>query len=543
MKKFLGVLAALVLSQAMVAAETMDLGQLLTQAENNNPNVVQLKQQINMLKSQGDALYGIYDTHLNMTAGLNFQKNQVTGIEAEKMTMLSGSLGWNKKMENGISLGLSADTNFQNTTYTGALAAFGLPSDLATSKIGANFSMPLSQNSGGILDRLMIESTLNQINQQKISLEQKLRDERYNVYQAYLQAQLTMRLIKLRQETLERNKEYEKTKPALMIKAALDILHEQGQVFEVRIPKTKAGTISGYFNDTTIAASAIARENGKHPAIYTTLNPVSPDIIARSENRLSVFDPRTSSTTADSEVLRRRWMAVDLDPVRPSGISSTDEEVSAAAEVGGLIVEWLYTLGWPLPLQACSGNGWHLLYRVDLPNDDTSRTNIEFALKTLSYLFSTDKINVDTTVFNASRVWKVYGTISAKGSHTSSRPHRVATIREMPEELILVDPGKIDHLASGLRDAKSDEFKDYTGEYISDMVKWLSDRGQTVVSGPRPMFGNEGQKWIISRCPFNPSHAEPMVGLAANRPVFRCLHNSCSAFKWKEFREKIDPTI
>jgi outer membrane protein TolC len=209
MKKFLGVLAALVLSQAMVAAETMDLGQLLTQAENNNPNVVQLKQQINMLKSQGDALYGIYDTHLNMTAGLNFQKNQVTGIEAEKMTMLSGSLGWNKKMENGISLGLSADTNFQNTTYTGALAAFGLPSDLATSKIGANFSMPLSQNSGGILDRLMIESTLNQINQQKISLEQKLRDERYNVYQAYLQAQLTMRLIKLRQETLERNKEYE----------------------------------------------------------------------------------------------------------------------------------------------------------------------------------------------------------------------------------------------------------------------------------------------------------------------------------------------
>ena len=205
-------------------------------------------------------------------------------------------------------------------------------------------------------------------------------------------------------------------------------------------------------------------------------------------------------------------------------------------------MEWLCTLGWPLPLQACSGNGWHLLYRIDLPNDDTSRTNIEFALKTLSYLFSTDKINVDTTVFNASRVWKIYGTISAKGSHTSSRPHRVATIREMPEELILVDPGKIDHLASGLRDAKSDEFKDYTGEYISDMVKWLSDRGQTVVSGPRPMFGNEGQKWIISRCPFNPSHAEPMVGLVANRPVFRCLHNSCSAFKWKEFREKIDPT-
>ena len=33
-----------------------------------------------------------------------------------------------------------------------------------------------------------------------------------------------------------------------------------------------------------------------------------------------------------------------------------------------------------------------------------------------------------------------------------------------------------------------------------------------------------------------------MVGLVANRPVFRCLHDSCSAYRWREFREKIDPT-
>jgi len=33
-----------------------------------------------------------------------------------------------------------------------------------------------------------------------------------------------------------------------------------------------------------------------------------------------------------------------------------------------------------------------------------------------------------------------------------------------------------------------------------------------------------------------------MVGLVNNRAVFRCLHHSCSAFRWKEFREKIDPT-
>jgi outer membrane protein TolC len=170
---------------------------------------VQIKQQIETLKAQTQMLYGIYDTKLNFNAGVNLQKNQVTGFEPENMTVLSTGLGWNKKLENGIQFGLSGDLSYQHSKYTPALAAFGLPSDLATSKVGASLSMPLAQNSGGILDRLMIESTLNQLNQQKISLEQKLRDERFNVYYAYLQAQLVMRHIKLRKETLDRNKEYE----------------------------------------------------------------------------------------------------------------------------------------------------------------------------------------------------------------------------------------------------------------------------------------------------------------------------------------------
>jgi len=209
MKKILIIVGLLLLSTNGLKAETMDLGQLLTQAENNNPGIVQIKQQIETLKIQTQSLYSLYDTKLNFNAGANLQKNQVTGFEPENMTVLSTGLGWNKKLENGIQFGLSGDLSYQHSKYTPALAAFGLPSDLATSKVGASLSMPLAQNSGGILDRLLIESTLNQLNQQKISLEQKLRDERFNVYYAYLQAQLVMRHIKLRKETLDRNKEYE----------------------------------------------------------------------------------------------------------------------------------------------------------------------------------------------------------------------------------------------------------------------------------------------------------------------------------------------
>ncbi len=334
-------------------------------------------------------------------------------------------------------------------------------------------------------------------------------------------------------------KEYETTKPALLIKATLDLLHEPGSVFEVRVPKTKAGTISGYFNDTAIAAALVAKENGKHQSIYVTINPVNPDLLARSHNQLTYGSFLTSS---DGDVVRRRWFLMDFDPIRPAGISSSEEELLWSRNKADFVVDWLTSIGWPEPIRADSGNGVHVMYRVDEPNDDAARIDFECALKMLSSLFTDEQVKVDVTVFNASRVWKVYGTVSTKGSDTPDRPHRVAMITKIPRELKLLTREQIENVARPIRDAKSEEYRDMTGEFITDMSDWLDKRGQTIVSGPRPMFGNEGQKWIISRCPFNETHQNPMVGLVNNRPVYRCLHDSCSANRWKEFREKIDPT-
>lgn len=333
--------------------------------------------------------------------------------------------------------------------------------------------------------------------------------------------------------------EYKDTKPSLMIKATLDLLYSPGDVFEVRIPKTKAGTISGYFNDTAIAAALIAKENGKHQSVYTTANPVNPDLLARSENK---FTYGTFMTSSDADVTKRNWFLMDFDPVRPAGISSSEGELELARQKAEDVIVWLTSLGWPEPVRADSGNGVHVMYRTDDPNDDLARVDYECALKMLSSIFSDDQVKVDVTVFNASRVWKIYGTVSAKGSSTEDRPHRVAKITSLPNELQIVSRGQIENVARPIRDAKADEYRTMTGEFIEDMVEWLTKRGQTVTSGPRPMFGNEGQKWIISKCPFNENHQSPMVGLVNNRPVYRCLHDSCSANRWKEFREKVDPT-
>ena len=52
------------------------------------------------------------------------------------------------------------------------------------------------------------------------------------------------------------------------IDRALAVLFQPGDVVEMRVPKTEQeGTVSGYFNDHTALANALAARNGD-PGIY-----------------------------------------------------------------------------------------------------------------------------------------------------------------------------------------------------------------------------------------------------------------------------------
>ena len=111
--------------------------------------------------------------------------------------------------------------------------------------------------------------------------------------------------------------EYRKAKPGALIKAALDLIHDPGEVVEVRIPGSRGRTVSGYFNDFTVAALAVVKENGKHQALYATVNPIKPSLLARNHNKLEYG---SVTTTSDSEIEKRRWFLLDFDPARPAGI-------------------------------------------------------------------------------------------------------------------------------------------------------------------------------------------------------------------------------
>lgn len=217
---------------------------------------------------------------------------------------------------------------------------------------------------------------------------------------------------------------------------ALALILEPGQVTELRALDVsapayrKTHTEFGYFDDPRTLAAAAAKI-GQAMGIYFVLNPVVPALLARCCNR--VRPAEKGEGTSDDNIVRRRWLPLDFDPDRPSGISSSETEHNAGIAKARVCRDFLLGEGWPDPILADSGNGAHLLYRVDLPADDGGL--VEKVLKALAARFSDDAVKVDTGIYNPARIWKLYGTTAGKGDSIPDRPHRIARIIDVPDML------------------------------------------------------------------------------------------------------------
>ncbi len=213
----------------------------------------------------------------------------------------------------------------------------------------------------------------------------------------------------------------------------LGLISASGQIVELRILKVQEGsrgfmsTMSGYFSDYVRLAEAAAKHSPMAQGAYITINPVNPSLLARSANKLRVAG-KDSPLTTDADIAVRGWLPIDLDPVRPRGISATDEEHELAIERARQVRDALHAEGWPRPILADSGNGAHLLYKIDLPSDD--REVVKKCLEALALRFDDHRVKVDQVVFNPARIWKLYGTVSRKGDSLPDRPHRLARILE-----------------------------------------------------------------------------------------------------------------
>jgi putative DNA primase/helicase len=198
------------------------------------------------------------------------------------------------------------------------------------------------------------------------------------------------------------------------------------------VPSDQYGKTWGGWYDDPEAVFGDARSL-QGVSAYVTINPVNPAKMSASPNKLKVLD-RGSGTT-DELITSLEWLFIDIDPERPSGISSTDGELASAiatrdrilSEVGGLSDSSIW---------GKSGNGTWILARLPgYPNDDEHRALVERTIHLIAGKFSDDKVKIDTSTKNPSRIMCLPGTMKCKGEHDvkRGRPWRMATI-DSPRE-------------------------------------------------------------------------------------------------------------
>ena len=326
------------------------------------------------------------------------------------------------------------------------------------------------------------------------------------------------------------------------------LLARPGDVYELRGISRVNGQqhiTSGYFDDLEQLARAAAERSGVDIGVYVTLNPTLPALLSRAPKN-TVRRAGSGDTTSDRDVQWRRSILIDVDPVRPAGISSSREEHAGAIDLTRRIRDDLQALGWPDPILADSGNGGHLIYAVDLPVDDAGL--VMRVLKALSKRYSTSTLKVDEKVGNAARISKIYGTLTRKGENTAERPHRLARIIEAPEALRCLDRATLDAFAlAGVPSAaaahqsstngNADRYTRRDGTRF-DLDQWISANLPNAEEKPWA----SGRKWIIPVCPFNDQHDRGEAYVTCDHdgaPSAGCLHESCFS-SWKELRTHLD---
>jgi hypothetical protein len=307
------------------------------------------------------------------------------------------------------------------------------------------------------------------------------------------------------------------------------------------------GTLSGYYDDPDAFVKEATYASPKSQGTYFMLNPVDPAHLARRHNRAAVVGE--GETTKDSGIVCRRWFPIDLDPVRLAGISATDAEKEMSRVRSAAVEEYLTEeFGFPAPIRADAGNSHHLLYRIDLPNDDPSRVLISACLEAIDIQFGDDSVSVDTGNFNAARIWKCYGTLARKGDHTPDRPNRGARILSVPDVIVTVPADRLQALADTIPEpeaatsteaAKNNRQRNAGGFDVED---FMARHGiETLYKGT---WGAQIEKWLLAACPFNSEHNDKSAAIfrwSDGRLGFRCHHNSCKGHGWGDVRDLLEP--
>lgn len=324
----------------------------------------------------------------------------------------------------------------------------------------------------------------------------------------------------------------------ITIRQWYDTFKSGEELVEVRIvDNAYKRTYSGYFTDVNTLLNEIRKYDNCN--IYFTLNAINPACYDREQHDRIVTKPK--STTSDNDIVGRDWILIDIDIKKPSDTNSTDEEKEMAKEVVNNVFKFLRDEGFEKPVVCDSGNGFHLLYKIAMKNSNENTTICKEFLQVLDMLFSNPNVEIDCTTHNASRVCKLYGTFSRKGSNTKKRPQRESKILRIPDEIKITPNEYFAKVAAMLPKPEQPSKSNYYSNEKFDLEAFLNKHHIAVRNIVRT---SSFTKYILDECPFNSSHRAPdsaIFEMSNGGLGFKCLHSSCSQYTWKDFRLKFEP--
>lgn len=304
---------------------------------------------------------------------------------------------------------------------------------------------------------------------------------------------------------------------------------------------------SGYFCNVDSLISAIKPyADMDDEQMYFVLNKIDNACFGRQQSGKIVKSPKI--TTNDNDIVKRCFVFVDFDPVRKSGTNASNEEFEYAHKRAQDVFRFLRDKGFSEPIISKSGNGLHLTYKVDLPNDDKTTETIKRFYEYLASIYSDDKVDIDTKVFNLARLCKLYGTMAKKGANLQDRPWRMSEIIYVPKELDITPIEKFKGLADLLPKEEQNQAPNRSNnrQYNNspfDIRTWLNEHG---IVYKEEKQGNS-TRFTLETCPWVDQHSDHKKWDSAlfqdseGKLTFNCHHSHCKGKTWIDFRLFYEP--
>lgn len=339
------------------------------------------------------------------------------------------------------------------------------------------------------------------------------------------------------------------------IKKWHDALYSPGELFEIRLlggGMSKKRNWSGYFKsvDTMVNALVPILDSNDQwigkPQAYFTLNSIHEVLYSRTQHDKFV---ESATSTSDDDIAKRKLVLIDFDPERPKDTSSSDLELEAAHKKSQEVFKYLRSIGFHEPVFALSGNGYHLLYKIDMPNDNDHKSLISGFLKTLHNKFNGNGVDIDISVINPARVCKLYGTEARKGANTKDRPWRMSRICYVPKSFDVNSDELLANVifSNPLPTPKEEKnTASYRGSYEGERFDVEAFFSKHNISY-RIRYKGASTVYQLETCPWEETHSthhkwESAIFKDENgRLTFYCWHAHCQGKTWKDFRLHYEP--